>query len=153
MKRLVIIVLALGLTASTLAPAAPRPKEDKDDLAKLEGSWTFTSWEHFGQALPNEARATAKWTVKGDKYTFEIQGVTEEGIIKLDRDKKPFAFDLIIKEGADKGKTQLGIYKIDGDTVTFCLARPGVADRPKEFITTAENGQILVTIKRAKKDE
>ena len=61
--------------------------------------------------------------------------------------------NLAITSGNDSGKDQVGIYKIDGDTITICLARPGLADRPKEFKTNDENGHILVTIKRNKKDD
>jgi uncharacterized protein (TIGR03067 family) len=139
------------MLVSLAAFAAPAPKE-KDDLTRMQGSWTFTSWDHDGVALDQRALETAKWAVKGDAYTFEIRGVGEEGKIKIDPAKKPATIDLDITSGNDKGATQLGIYKIDGDTVTFCFARPGVKERPQDFKSTEENGHILVTLKRAKKD-
>jgi uncharacterized protein (TIGR03067 family) len=142
------LVVGLGLLA-----AAPGTKGDKDDLKKFEGNWAFTGWQHAGEALPADARESAKWTIKGDKYTFEFGGMTEEGTIKLDPAKKPATIDLTITDGQDKGKDQVGIYKIDGDTITVCLAAPGAKDRPTEFKSTEENGFILATIKRAKKDD
>jgi len=142
------LVVGLGLLA-----AAPGAKADKDDLKKFEGTWAFTDWQHAGEALPADAREGAKWTIKGDKYTFEFGGMTEEGTIKLDPAKKPATIDLTITDGQDKGKDQVGIYKIDGDTITVCLAAPGAKDRPTEFKSTEENGFILATIKRAKKDD
>ena len=103
--------------------------------------------------MDDDSRATAKWSVKGDKYKFEIDGLEEEGTIKLDPTKKSPTIDLAITEGTDKGKEQHGIYKIEKGTITFCLARPGVKDRPSDFTSTTDNNNILVTIKREKKDD
>ncbi len=153
MNRLALVFLALGFLSGTTAAAAPRPKSDKDDLAKFAGSWVFASWKHAGVVLDDESRATAKWSVKGDKYKFEIDGVEEEGSIKLDPTQKMPTIDLIISEGTDKGKVQLGIYKVEKNTITFCLARPGVKDRPTDFTSTMDNKNILVTIQREKKDD
>jgi uncharacterized protein (TIGR03067 family) len=144
------VMLSLGLLAA--APGAKDDK-DKDDLKKFDGTWVFTAWDHAGEALPAEARDTAKWTIKGGKYTFEFAGMTEEGTIKLDPSKKPATIDIAITEGQDKGKDQVGIYKIEGETITVCLAAPGAKDRPTEFRSTEENGFILATIKRGKKDD
>jgi uncharacterized protein (TIGR03067 family) len=151
--------LALAGTLGSLAfvvgliAAAPGTKDEKDALKKFEGDWVFSSWDHAGNPLPAEARETAKWTVKGEKYTFEFNDLKEEGTIKLDPGKKPATIDLAITEGEDKGNSQVGIYKMDGDTITVCLAPPGAKDRPTEFKSTEENGYILATIKRAKKDD
>ena len=149
---------ALSIAAGLLfvvvdVDAAPAPKELKSDLSKLEGDWVFVSWEHAGVKLVEQARESAKWSVKGDKYKFEIQGIGEEGTLKLDSSKKPATIDLAITEGNDKGKSQLGIYKIEKDTITFCFARPDARERPTEFSTNAENNQILVTLKRAKRED
>lgn len=154
MRSLMLLATALGLFL--LAPAgsaAPKPKDDaKDDLKKLEGDWKFTTWVSNGNDLPQELLEIAKWSVKGDKYTFEMGENKEEGTIKLDSAKKPAKIDLDIKDGNDKGKAQPGIYKIEGDTITICLARPGNKDRPTEFSGKGEDGHILVTIKRLKKE-
>jgi len=50
-------------------------------------------------------------------------------------------------EGATKGKTQLGIYELDGDKVKFCFAAPG-KDRPTEFTADAGSLQTLSVWKR-----
>jgi uncharacterized protein (TIGR03067 family) len=145
MKLLPLFAVALGLVA-----AAPDPT--KDDLKKLQGAWNLTAWEQSGQPLPKEGLDSAKFSVKNNKYTFELHGVQEEGTIKLDSAKKPATIDLAITSGGDKGKDQVGIYRIEGDTITCCFARPGGKVRPTEFTSTQDNGHILVTIKRAKKD-
>jgi uncharacterized protein (TIGR03067 family) len=155
MKPWHLFALTIGLVAAPLAglPAAPGPKDkEKDDLKKFEGDWVVKSWEQRGQAFPNLVD-TATWKIKGDKYTLDMQGMVEEGTIKLDAGKKPTAIDLDITAGNDKGKLQVGVYKIDGDTITMCLAWPAAADRPTDFTSTADNGWILITMKRSKKDD
>ena len=151
MKPFPLVAASLVLAGSLgLSTAAPAPKDDKEDTKKFEGDWTFTAWESAGQALPQAALDMAKWSVKGDKYTFEMGEQKEEGTIKLDPAKKPATIDFAITSGNDKGKDQPGIYKVDGDTITICLARPGAKERPTDFKSTEDNGFILVTVKKNK---
>ncbi|MSR54844.1 MAG: TIGR03067 domain-containing protein [Gemmataceae bacterium] len=146
-----LVTLTLGLLAGTLV-AAPRPKDEKakDDLKKFEGNWSFASWQHSGIPLNATSLDSAKWSVKGDKYTFEISGTKEEGTLKLDSSGKVATIELRITAGSDEGSTQVGIYKFDGEALVFCFARPGVKERPTEFVTSEDNSNILVTIKRTK---
>ncbi len=147
MTRFALLAVALGLVA-----AAPVP-EKKDDLKKFEGDWAFIRWEQSGQLLPEENLREAKWSVKGNKYTFEMGLVSEEGTIKLGPGKKPAAVDLTITAGPDKGKEQLGIYRVERDAIVLCLAPPGARERPTAFAAPADNGHMLLTIKRVKKDD
>ena len=48
-------------------------------------------------------------------------------------------------------KSQIGIYKIEKDSITICLARPGEKDRPTEFSAAGDKGFILIVMK--KKDD
>jgi uncharacterized protein (TIGR03067 family) len=147
MRRFALLAVTLGLVA-----AAPVP-EKKDDLKKFEGAWVFTSWEIGGQLLPEETLRETRWSVKGNKYTFEMGNLTEEGTLKLDADKKPATVDLTINSGPDKGKEQLGIYRVERDAIVLCLARPGDKERPTEFAAPENSTHMLLTIKRAKKDD
>jgi uncharacterized protein (TIGR03067 family) len=147
MTRFALLAVTLGLVA-----AAPVP-EKKDELKKVEGDWVFTSWDQSGLLLPEERLSEAKWSVKGNKYTFTMGAATEEGTLKLDPGKKPAALDLAITSGPDKGKEQLGIYRIERDGIVLCLARAGAKERPTEFAAPEGSGNMLLTIKRANKDD
>jgi hypothetical protein len=57
--------------------------------------------------------------------------------------------DVLITDGPLKGKTRLGIYKIEGDRETVCLAQPS-RPRPNRF--DSKQGAIHVW-KRVKKTE
>jgi len=144
-----IALLTVGVTCFALlleVVAAPGLKEPPNDLKKLQGDWTIESWVQVGQAVQMQAT----WTFKSDKYTLDMAGNREEGNIKLDKQKKHPTIDLAITEGTCQGKDQPGIYKLDGDTLTLCFSWPGVADRPTDFASTADNRWILITLKRKK---
>jgi uncharacterized protein (TIGR03067 family) len=72
----------------------------------------------------------------GSKHivTWEEQGIAQNLIttLSLDPTQNPKAVDVLITAGPLKGKTRLGIYKIEGDIETVCLAQPGKT-RPTSF--------------------
>jgi len=148
-----LILLAIGLAAladvsgGAAAPGLKEGKKEESDVQKLEGDWTIESWVQFGQ--PINAKWT--WSFKGEKYTLDQGTNLEEGTIKLDPKKKPATIDLAITGGKCAGNDQPGIYKVDGDTLTMCLAWPGTTDRPTAFESPADKQWILITFKRAKK--
>lgn len=152
MKPLSLLLVTCAVLVAGSVSAAPALKP-ADDLKKLQGDWVVTAWKQNGVALDQERLDTARWSVKGDKYTFEMGGNTEEGALKVDPAKKPAAIDLAITAGSDEGKGQVGVYQVDGDTVTFCFNRPGATDRPAGVAADAENGYILMTVKRVKKKD
>ena len=78
-----------------------------------------------GQTAP-QGSPEMTLTFTGDTYHQTLGGeVNERGTIKLDASKKPMTIDLIITEGPDAGKTQLGIFEVTGDTVRASLDTPG----------------------------
>ncbi len=69
--------------------------------------------------------------------------------ITLDPSKKPKTIDYRMLEGFTKGKTQLGIYELDGDTFRSCFSAPG-DPRPTDFTTKAGDRRTLSVWKRVK---
>ena len=156
MKSLILIAFVFGLfalTATGEGAPKPLPKDEKDEIKKFDGHWTITGWTQGGGELPKEFLDSTKWSVTGDKYKFEQETSIEDGTIKLDSTKKPATIDLDITSGNDKGKKQLGVYKIEKDVITFCLGRPGDEKRPTDFTSTEDNNNILITLKKGKKDD
>ncbi|MBI1790850.1 MAG: TIGR03067 domain-containing protein [Acidobacteria bacterium] len=68
---------------------------------------------------------------------------------EIDPDKNPMTIDMAYTEGDPKGRTALGIYKIEDDVLTICRAAPGKA-RPSEFSSQPGSGHTLMTYRREK---
>jgi uncharacterized protein (TIGR03067 family) len=59
--------------------------------------------------------------------------------------------DMLITEGAEKGKTVHAIFKVDKDQLVICLKHLDAGkERPKEFVTKADSGLAMLTLERVK---
>src|SRR5438105_2313107 len=123
----------------------------KTEAALLEGEWSMVSGEGNGQSMPKESVKSGKRVAKDGETTITIGGqVYFKAKFSIDPTKKPKAIDYAMTEGPTKGKTHLGIYELDGDTVKFCFAAPG-KDRPTDFTAKLGSQRTLSVWKRDKK--
>ena len=147
MRVTVALVAVLALVVS----AAPAEDAVKKEMAQLEGEWSMQSGEADGQSMPKEMVSTGKRVAKDGETTITIGGqVYFKAKFTIDPAKKPKAIDYTMTEGTTKGKTHLGIYELDGDTLKFCFAAPG-KDRPTEFTAKEGSGRTFSVWKRDKK--
>jgi uncharacterized protein (TIGR03067 family) len=139
MKLYVLPVLVFGLV---IAASSSGGDAAKTDLKKLEGTWGMVSGEAKGEKLPESIVKNAKLTIVGDKHTVKVGEDNIIGTHKLDPTMKPKAIDAMDTEGPFKGKTTLGIYKLEQGVFTVCFAPPG-KDRPTAFTTKSGTGELL----------
>jgi uncharacterized protein (TIGR03067 family) len=123
----------------------------KKEMGQLEGEWSMVSGQANGQSMPQELVKTGKRSAKDGETTISIGGqVYFKAKFSIDSTKKPKAIDYTMTEGPTKGKTHLGIYEFDGDTVKFCFAAPG-ENRPTDFTAKEGSQRTLSVWKRDKK--
>jgi uncharacterized protein (TIGR03067 family) len=140
----VFVVVVLGGSISA-------QDDTKKEMAKLEGEWSMVSGNASGQSLPEEAVKSGKRVCKDGETTITISGrVYFKAKVTIDSTKKLKAIDYEMTEGPTKGKTHLGIYELDGDTVKFCFAAPG-KDRPTDFTAKEGSERTLSVWKKDKK--
>ncbi len=145
MRVLVSVIAALVLVAAAGA------RDDKKEMAKLEGEWTMVSGEASGMSMPREMVKTGKRVARDGETTISFGGrLYFKAKFRIDPSKKPKTIDYTMTEGPTKGKTHLGIYKLDGDTVTFCFAAPD-KERPTDFTAKEGSKRTLSVWKREKK--
>jgi len=139
----------LGLLAATI-PLAWTADNDavKKDMALLQGEWSMVSGSADGQAMPEPMLKQMKRVCKGDETTTTSgERVFMKAKIIVDPSKNPKTIDYQMTEGFTKGKTQLGIYEVDGDMFKSCFGKPG-AERPTDF--KPGDGRTVSVWKRSK---
>jgi len=107
---------------------------------ELNGKWMLTSAVSAG-----EDGASPEGTfliIQGDDFERHTPAHVFKRKIKVDTTVDPHQIDLAITNEPDLGKTFLGIYRVEGDTLFLAHALPG-RPRPTNFISTVENQQVL----------
>ncbi len=149
--RTIKIIFLSALVATVLSPAwAAESEAVRKDMAALQGEWSMVSGAADGQSVPSQMVKQMKRVCKGDEATTTMAGaVFIKAKITIDPSQKPKAIDYQMTDGLTEGKTQLGIYELDGDTFKACFAKPG-AERPTDFTSKAGDGRTLSVWKRDK---
>ena len=141
------------LTALALTVGAPGLKETpKKDADPLLGEWVGEKAEAAGMPLPVPAGGVSmEFKAAGKLVMKEGSKAPEEVGYTADPKKDPHEIDLTPPAAGGKVMTMVGIYKVEGETLTLCLA--AVGGRPTKFESAAGQATLLLTFKRAKKKE
>jgi uncharacterized protein (TIGR03067 family) len=129
--------LALAIAVAQCAVAA---ESEADARKELVGVWKG----RVDEGATGHVLTITSAIIKGTKDGKQNLGT---GKFKLDLTTKPWCMDATGTKGPQKGRTYLGIYSLEGDTLKWCVGLPG-GDRPTEF--TTKDGQFLLILKRQK---
>ena len=146
--------VTLFLAAMSLG--APAPKDPPTEANDIVGEWVVESIRANGKArslgdepLHYHFTADGKWTmsrrdrkVGGDGRRFAF-----------DPKANPATIDLDPNPGGENNQVIPGIYKVERDTLTVCLAQTSRATRPTSFEATDGSGTVLYVFKRMKPKE
>jgi uncharacterized protein (TIGR03067 family) len=143
----VIVLLAAGLGL------AQDEKKGGAKVGKIEGTYLIVGLELGGDKLPAEffdkdpdAERTVRITA--DKLIVMGKKKDDTASYTIDPSKSPAHITTTETKGG-KLETSYGIYKLEGDTLTICMAEGGKAeDRPKEFKTVKGSATIMMTLKK-----
>ena len=142
--------------AATAAAGTPLPVKSPSRKAaptgpptEIEGEWRMVSAVFDGQPLADDMVKWCTRTTRGDNTVVMAGPQTMVNArFTLDRSNRPGAIDYVNLHGSAKGKTQLGIYELDGDRLSICMAPPG-KPRPTAFESTARDGRSLTVWRRS----
>jgi uncharacterized protein (TIGR03067 family) len=110
----------------------------------IEGTWQIVSLQDGGRTVPDEVIEDAQWLITGDKIVQKAGGQSMELSYVLGPSKSPNWIDL----KAD-GRTMLGIYEMQGDTLTVCFSEARGAERSTAFESQPESvNDVLIVFRR-----
>lgn len=134
-KRISIIVVLVFLPL-TLTSCGCR--------TELEGAWVGCEIR----------KPLIDWTltIKGSQFSLvrEDSSLWYKGLLKLNKNCRLKKIDLVVTETAVQisgGKTSLGIYEVDGDTLTIIATDPGDHLRPLSFDEPGKSSEFYFTKK------
>jgi uncharacterized protein (TIGR03067 family) len=139
-------------SSKSSSPSVPDDKKDdpnKDEMAKLEGTYTCVSTEQDGMKADAEQIKKLKLVVKDKKWSVYINDkVSTIATFTVDPSKKPKAIDMTGTQGGDKGVKYLAIYELKGDDLKLCIG--DTKSRPTVFDAKKDSGRQLEVWKRTK---
>jgi uncharacterized protein (TIGR03067 family) len=145
-SRVVLGLLAAGLCAAGTVDDDVAKKE----LKRHQGTWVATSSTFDGQKAPEDVVRSIKRIVTDDHVVWDRNGKRFAGTnVVLDPTTEPKSIDAIPDGGRNRGERILGIYKLDQDALTICMAAAG-QPRPGEFKAEKGSGWTLQTFTREK---
>jgi uncharacterized protein (TIGR03067 family) len=131
-------------------------KEIKEALTavgrkELAGKWQAATYALNGNKASAEDLKKVQLVIDAEGNTRALNDgkVFIASTTRIDPTAEPKTIDMFYTQGDSKGKTSLGIYKIEDDILTICRAAPDKA-RPTEFDSKPDSGQTLMTYKREK---
>jgi uncharacterized protein (TIGR03067 family) len=118
----------------------------------LQGTWTATRAERDGKAADDVVGHQVSFTGNGFHIQSKDGRLLHGGTFLTNASTKPAAIDFEHKEGRLGGRTWVGIYALDGDTLTICDNAPDLANgRPVAFEAKSGSRHVLITFRRVKR--
>jgi RNA polymerase sigma factor (sigma-70 family) len=112
------------------------------DRARIQGTWVLVSSDRNGRRDPAETAKGVKIIIELDEATFVARERRDTWRFGLDARASHHWIDLV-----QGGLVRQGIYRLQEDALTLCLAPPG-EKRPTDFITTPETRWTLLSYRR-----
>lgn len=155
--RIAIVLMAGALFAGD----SPRKGEVTGAQGSLQGSWQLVELVESGADVPITVKINL--IVKRDSFFAheDLRG-RYQGRLVTDETKNPKTIDFVVERGSFvAGSRILGIYMLDGDSLTICrteapvngppLSDAEAAKRPTTFDSRHKSGRTLYVYKRSTK--
>ncbi len=138
---------AILFAACLISLSLPRHlAAQQGDTGPLIGGWKVVRGEFAGQVIPGSQLPAMVMKFAADGRWSDSEG--SEGTWTADVSRSPKGLVLAHVAGRDRGKKQLCVFDVTGDSLTLVLGVPdgSEAERPTRLATTmnAQNGVLFV---------
>ena len=156
MFRYSMLTLVVALASSD--SGGSHGKDAATDDARLHGTWEIVSLESSGEVGMEGIGVRLTFASGKIRITKTPRDVYCQITYRVNPAKRPRQIDLAVKEGSDEVEIA-GIYRLDGDRLTLCLASPTEPDviyedpfgfmylRPKKFSSRVHALLVLQRVK------
>lgn len=145
---LALVVSSLGMLG--LAADEPADAQAQGALKRLQGTWSVVSFVRDGKASAPEKIEGRVVVITGNTWVDRTgETIHGQGTLTLNPGATPMTIDATFTAGFPKGKTTLGIYALEGDSLRACSAVVGDA-RPEAFASPEGSKRMLVEYRRSK---
>lgn len=110
--------------------------------SELAGTWQGVQWEGEDGKRSDTGAVAMRMTIAGEKLTMTHPVGPIDGFIFTDPTQTPKTFHL-----GGNNMNWVGIYKLDGDTLTLCMGTGKAAERPIDF---KSNPAAMLVLRRVK---
>jgi uncharacterized protein (TIGR03067 family) len=150
------IAVASCAALSLIWFSAPAANADDDaanqELARLEGVWSFVVVKVNGQEQPQAGREADRMIIQKDgRYAVVQRPQITHGTIKVDPAPSPKLYDITIGDGRLKGLKVPAIYDLTGETLTIYMPLGG-NQRPATLESKAGDHHLFEVFKRERQD-
>jgi uncharacterized protein (TIGR03067 family) len=146
MKALGLASFAAALFVVVTAQAGDDEAQKKEKAA-IQGVWKITSFENNKGKEADLEGATLEFDKNGKNLVFTKGSETKKGTFTLNPAGKPKEIDI---KPDDENKTFEGVYQIEKDKMTLCLAPDAGDGRPSELALKDGKNYVLIIMERAK---
>jgi len=145
------VCLVLSLAFGGVAAAADETPA-KEELARLEGVWSFVQVKVDGKEHPQAGHDADRMIIQKDgRYAVVQRPQITHGTIKVDPAASPKHYDIVIGNGRLKGLSVPAIYQLSGDTLTICMPLGG-NERPTAVESKTGDHHLFEVFKREQQD-
>ena len=147
-----IVVICMPVLAIAASTDEKSDSAVHNDRSVIAGKWKLSQLVVNGNKIAAKDRnkltvinhPNGKWELHSDAKLIG------KGTSVIDPHETPKTIDFELTEGDGTGKKFLGIYKLGKDKRSLCFAAESEG-RPKEFASPTGSQQILVELKRQKR--
>jgi uncharacterized protein (TIGR03067 family) len=120
----------------------------KQDLARLEGVWSFVQVKVSGNEHAQTGHEADRMIIQKDgRYAVVQQPRITHGTIKVNPAPSPKHYDITIGDGRLTGLSVPAVYELSGDTLTICMPLMG-NERPAAVESKAGDHHLFEVFKR-----